>query len=139
MYHSDDAYEQILEDIGNMRVLSDDQFKFLCSQDKTQILAALYMMNKSQELLLETLSPACLSSKKMHNNKDHLLAFSESVTLQMKSQKVTSIKNNYSVNSMDSKDSGNTKTDSYDSSNMTINTFDSSGKTLKAFNKCIQS
>jgi hypothetical protein len=133
MYHSDDAYEQILEDIGNMRMLSDDQFNFLYSQDKMHILAALYAMNKSQELLLGTLTPPNLSSKHMHKNNDDLIAFTNSITLLMKSHKVTSIKHNNSNSSTDSKNFGDTKTDSYDSSNMTHNTFDSLGRRVNAF------
>lgn len=65
MYNSDDPYERILEDIGNMRPLSQAQFEFLCQQDKTRIVAAMYTMNNAQQTLLGTLTPAALSSKKM--------------------------------------------------------------------------
>jgi hypothetical protein len=69
----------------------------------------------------------------MHKNNDDLIAFTNSITLLMKSHKVTSIKHNNSNSSTDSKNSGDTKTDSYDSSNMAHNTFDSLGRRVKAF------
>jgi hypothetical protein len=69
----------------------------------------------------------------MHKNNDDLIAFTNTITLLLKSHKVTSIKHNNSNGSTDSKNFGDTKTDSNDSSNKTDNTFDSLGRWVNAF------
>lgn len=57
MYSSDDMYEQILEDVGNLRTLSNDQFRYLCEQDKHRIVAVLYAMNKTLDTFVGSLTP----------------------------------------------------------------------------------
>jgi hypothetical protein len=83
MYSSDDPYERILEDIGNMRPLTQAQFEFLCQQDKTRIVAAMYTMNNAQQTLLETLTPAALSSKTMTDCHQQTTKFASHVSREL--------------------------------------------------------
>jgi hypothetical protein len=55
MYHSSDTYDQILEDIGNLRSLTPEQISYLCLLDKKRIIAVLIALSRSQELLIEVI------------------------------------------------------------------------------------
>jgi hypothetical protein len=53
MYHISDTYDQILEDIGNLRSLTPEQISYLCLLDKKRIIAVIIALSRSRELLME--------------------------------------------------------------------------------------
>ena len=130
MYRSNDRYEQILEDIGNMRSLSDDQISFLCNEEKSHIVAALYAMNKTQKLLLESMSSSCVSLKIMNDCNESSIEFSKAVIDGLK----FSEKNNSMFRS------GSHETNSLETrSSKSISSDNSLRKTEKLFRECTQS
>ena len=68
MYHSTDPYGQIMEDIGNLRGLSDQQLAYLCEMDKLSIMAVVVAMVKSQEMLLGVLPETKLTLVRSESN-----------------------------------------------------------------------
>jgi hypothetical protein len=68
MYHSTDPYGQIMEDIGNLRGLTDQQLAYLCEMDKLSIMAVVVAMVKSQEMLLGVLPETKLSLVRSESN-----------------------------------------------------------------------
>jgi len=67
MYNSDDPYERILEDVGNMRELTDEQLRFLSMRPRIDIIQVLIAMSKSMGLLLESMSTSNLDGMRPNN------------------------------------------------------------------------
>jgi hypothetical protein len=51
-----DAYGHIIEDIGNMRPLSDDQIESLVQRPRTDLIEVIRIMNRTMQLLVECIN-----------------------------------------------------------------------------------
>jgi len=51
-----DAYSHIIEDIGNMRPLSDVQIEYLVQRSRTDLLGVIMIMNRTLQLLTECIN-----------------------------------------------------------------------------------
>lgn len=91
MYKSDDPYQRILEDVGNMRELTDEQLRFLSMRPRLDIIQVLIAMSKSMGVLLESMSAS---------NLDDMRPNSQSF-VNMVSSKMKEIRTNYMEDSDD--------------------------------------
>jgi hypothetical protein len=87
MYKSDDPYQRILEDVGNMRELTDEQLRFLSMRPRLDIIQVLIVMSKSMGILLESMSTS---------NLDDMRPNSQSL-VNMVSSKMKEIRTNYTT------------------------------------------
>jgi hypothetical protein len=85
MYNSDDPYQRILEDVGNMRELTDEQLRFLSMRPRLDIIQVVIAMSKSMGLLLESMST---------RNLDDMRPNSQSF-VSMVSNKMKEVRTNY--------------------------------------------
>lgn len=57
-----DPYDHIIEDVGNMRPLTDDQMAFLVQRPRPDLIGVILSMNRSLELLTQCVNGSQLKS-----------------------------------------------------------------------------
>ena len=94
MYSNDDPLDNIIEDAGNMRPLSEEQILFLCERPRTDIIGVLITLNHSLQLAIEAISVSQMNT--MRQNSEN---FSAMVSRKVRTARKKDVEDTYTSNS----------------------------------------